>query len=44
LIDEVDKLFDMVYILMENHVKFVVYKLKIRATSWWDQLQHIRMQ
>jgi len=27
-IDEVDKLFDMPYILMENHVKFVAYKLK----------------
>jgi len=30
-IDEVDKLFDMAYILIENHVKFVTYKLKGRA-------------
>ena len=33
-IDEVDKLFDMVYILIENHVKFVAYRLNEIATVW----------
>jgi len=30
-IDEVDKLFDIMYIPMKNHVKFVAYKLKGKA-------------
>ena len=33
LVDEVDKLFDMAYILMENHVQLVAYKLKRRAAT-----------
>jgi len=40
-IDETDKLFDMVYILIENHVKFEAYKLEGRAAVWWNQLQNI---
>ena len=32
-INEVDKLFDMDYILIEDHVKFVTYKLKKRAAT-----------
>jgi len=32
-IDEVDKLFDMACILMENHVMFMAYKLKRRAMT-----------
>ena len=44
LIDEVGKLYDMAYILMENHVKFVAYKLKEGIAEWWNQLQNIRMQ
>ena len=32
-IDEVDKLFDMAYIPIENHVKFVAYKLKGRGEA-----------
>jgi len=35
----VDKFFDMAYILIEKQVKFVAYKLKGRATTWWNQLQ-----
>ena len=33
-IDEVDKLFDIAYILMENHVKFMAYKLNGIAATW----------
>ena len=33
-IEEDDNLFDMEYILMEDHVKFVAYKLKERAATW----------
>jgi len=43
-IDEVDKLFDMAYIFIENYVKFATYKLKGRAAVWWNQLQNIYMQ
>jgi len=32
-------MFDMEYILMEDHVKFVSYKLKGKAVIWWNQLQ-----
>ena len=31
---EVDKFFDMAYVLMEKQVKFVAYKLKGEATAW----------
>ena len=43
-IDEIDKLFDMAYILMKNHVKFVAYKLKGRVATWWNQLQNFHIQ
>ena len=33
-IEKVDKLFDMQYILMEDHVKFVVRKLKGRTAAY----------
>ena len=36
---EVDKFFDMAYVPMEKHVKFVVYKFKGGAAAWWNQLQ-----
>ena len=41
-IDEIDKLFDMEY-LIEEHVKFVTYKLKGKAPTWLNQLQNILM-
>jgi len=31
---EVEKFFDMTYILEEKHVKFVAYKLKGGAVAW----------
>ena len=31
---QVDKFFDMTYVLMEKQVKFVAYKLKGGATAW----------
>ena len=31
---EVEKFFDMTYILEENHIKFVVYKLKGGGAAW----------
>jgi len=43
-IDDFDKLFDIAYILMENHVKFVTYKLKKRILAQWNRLQNIHMQ
>ena len=33
-IDKVDKLFYMKYILMEDYVEFVAYKLKGRTMTW----------
>ena len=42
-IDEFDKLLDMVCIPMEDHVEFVAYKLRGRATIWWNQLQNVYM-
>ena len=39
---EVDKFFDMTYVLIEKQVKFVAYKLKGGATAWWDKFQLIR--
>ena len=39
-IDEIDKLLDIEYIPIEEHVKFVTYKLKGRA-AWWNQFQII---
>jgi len=42
-IDEVNKLLNVVCIPMEDHVEFVAYKLKGRASTWWKQLQNIRM-
>jgi len=32
---EVEKFFDMAYILEDKHVKFVANKLKEGATAWW---------
>ena len=32
-IDGINKLFDMAYIFMKNHVKFVAYKFKRRAAT-----------
>jgi len=42
-IDEIDKLFDMEYIHIVKHVKFVTYKFKRRTVVWKNQLQNIRM-
>jgi len=39
---EVEKFFDMTYILEERHVKFVAYMLKRGVDAWWDQLQITR--
>ena len=36
---EVDKLFDIAYVLMEKKVKFMAYKLKSGVNTWWDQFQ-----
>ena len=33
----------MDYILMEDHVEFVVHKLKGRTAVWWDRFQNIRV-
>ena len=32
--EEVDNLFDMKYIPMEDHVEFMVHKLKGRTAAW----------
>jgi len=42
-IEEVDNLFDMEYIPMKDHVKFVVHKLKGKTAVWWDRYQNMRM-
>ena len=34
----------MAYIFIEDHVKFMAYKLKERAAAGCNQLQHIRIQ
>ena len=39
---EVDKFFEMAYIPMDKQVKFVAYKLKGEAETWWNQLPIIR--
>jgi len=33
---EVQKFFDMAYILEEKHVKFIAYKVKGGGAAWWD--------
>ena len=33
---EVDKFFDMIYVLMEKQAKFVAYKLKRGVATWCD--------
>ena len=42
-IKEVYKLFDMEYIPMEDHVKFVDYKLKGGITTWCEQFPNMCM-
>ena len=43
-IEKIDNLFDMEYILMKDHVKFVVHKLKgRRIAAWWDRFQNMHM-
>jgi len=39
---EVEKFFDMAYVLEEKYIKFVAYKLKGGAVAWWDKLQITR--
>ena len=33
----------MEYILLDDQIKFVTYKLKGRAVTWWNQMQNICM-
>ena len=42
-IEEVNNLFDMEYILMKDHVEFVVHKLKGSTEAWWGRFQNMRM-
>ena len=41
-VNEVEKFFDIAYVLEKKYVKFVVYKLKEGAVAWWDQLKITR--
>jgi len=36
-IKKVDKLFDMKYIPLEDHIEFVAHKLKRRTVAWCDR-------
>ena len=40
----VDRLFEYTEFLEDRKVKFVAYKLKARASLWWDRLKEMTMR
>ena len=42
--NEVDRFFEYTEFLVDRKVKFVAYKLKERASVWWDRLMEMRMR
>ena len=41
---EVDKFFEYTEFPKDKKVKFIAYKLKGRASVWWDRLREMRMR
>lgn len=41
-INSVDKFFDYVDVPNDKRVKLIAYKLRDRATAWWDKVQFER--
>ena len=41
---KVDKLFEYTKFSDDRKVKFIAYKLKVRASVWWDGLREMRIR